>query len=135
LWRRATSASASTSHDRPQIVRDGVDVAEDGGDLLPAQGVSSGDERERRNDHFTLELKGTGGDLQRNRRIAHGDAVPHADEIADLLLELQHEWTVVGKPAAIEHVVDASEEFLAIADVGAADVEFFREGGGAAQEG
>ena len=63
-----------------------------------------------------------GGDLQRRRAAARGQAMLHADHGGDACLELLHEGAMIREPAGIQDPVDALEEALAVSRVGEADV-------------
>src|SRR5581483_2912829 len=71
----------------------------------------------------------TGGDLQGDRAVAHGDAMAHADELGDTLLELLRDGTVVRQPAALENLGSAAKEAMLVADVRATDVHRLVEHG------
>lgn len=111
------------------------DVAKDGRDLLPLERVRSGDEREGWDDDFARQAERADGDLQRDRRIAHCNAVPNLDEVGDTPLELLHVWAVVRQPSPVKQIVDAREQRLTAADVGPSDVKQLCEGGRAAEDG
>jgi hypothetical protein len=49
------------------------------------------------------------------------------NHVSDAPFELLDKGAVVGQPAAVEHVIDASEESLPIAEIGTPDVEFLGE--------
>jgi len=107
----------------------GIDVSEDGSDLLPLQRVRRGDEREGGNDDLTLEIQGARRDLERDSPVAHCHAVLHVQELRDALLELLRNGPIVRKPATIEDVAGALKETLVVADVRAPDVEGLGEHG------
>jgi hypothetical protein len=112
---------------RVDVVRPRVDVAEDGRDLLPLQGVRRRHERERRHDDLAGQPRRTDGDLERHRPVAHGDAVRDAQPGGDGRLELLHERPVVRQPAPVQGVADAAQQALTVADVGTAHVERLAE--------
>ena len=66
---------------------------------------------------------GADGEFERNGAVTNRDAMPNAQFRFDLPFELLHERAVVGKPASIQHLVDARQQALAIADIGPTDVE------------
>ncbi len=113
----------------------GIDVAEDGGDFLPLEGVGGGDEGEGGDDDFAFKFEGADGDFECDGSVAHGDAIFDADVIGNAFFEFADTFAGIGEPLAIEDVVDAGEEVGAIADVGAADVDRFGERLGTAEGG
>src|SRR5436190_13609874 len=64
-------------------------------------------------------------DLQRDRRVADGDDVLHAEPGGESLFELVDERTGIREPAAIEQIVEARHQSIAIADVRTSDVQLF----------
>ena len=106
-----------------EVVGGRVDVGEDRRDALPVQCVGGGDEGPRGHDHFAFQSQRTDRDFQCDGAVAHRDAVLDAEVRCDALLELLHHRPVVGQPLVVEYLVDALQEGLAVADVGAADVQ------------
>jgi len=107
------------------VVPGRIHIAENRGDLLPLKRMGCGDECVRRDDDLSMEIQSAGSDLQGDGRIAKGDAVLDAEKLRDASLEFLDEWAVIREPTSVEHLVDAAEKSLAIADVRAADVKFF----------
>ena len=112
-----------------------IDVAEDGGDFLPLQGVGRGDEGEGRHDDLACKLQRPDGDFQRHGCVAHGHAVLDADVLRDAHLEFRDKRPLVAEPAAIENAFDAPEQLRAVAEVRATDVQRLIEGLRPAEDG
>ena len=112
---------------RIQIVRRRVDVGEDRRDLLPLQRVRRRDERVRRNDDLALQIQRARSDFQRDRAVAHRDAMFDAKKRRDSLLELLGDRPIVRKPATIEDVGRALKKALVVADIRTADVKRLRK--------
>ncbi len=86
----------------------GVDVAEDGREIQPAQRLNRRSERKGRHDHFACQIQSVNSDFQRDRSIACRYAVPRPGQPGDLLFELPDEFSV-GEPPALQHSVDQFE--------------------------
>ena len=108
-------------------VGDGIDVAEDRGDLLPLQTVGGGDEGEGGDDDLAPHPQRAHGDFEGDGAVAHGDAVPGAGQLGDAPLELPHEGAVVAQPVPVEHFPQPPEEVFPVADIWLADVQGFLE--------
>src|ERR1019366_3346981 len=78
---------------------------------------------------------GADGDLQSDGPVAHGNAVPHAEKLGRLALELLDKRPVVREPPAVQHLIDAHQQAVAVADVGPADVNGWGEQGRSPQHG
>ena len=95
-----------------EVVGGGIDVGEDRRDTLPVERVRRGDEGPGGNDHLAFESQRADGDLQRDRAVAHRDAVLDAEVFGDALLELLHHGAVVGQPLVVQDLVDPLQECL-----------------------
>ena len=104
-----------------------VDVAKDRGDLLPLQSVCRRDKRKRRNDHLAGHIQRPDGQLQGHGSVTCGDTVPCPGHFGDFLFKFLDVVTTVGQPPAIEDVVDACQQTLAIADIGPSNIQFVVE--------
>src|SRR5690606_33255131 len=102
---------------------------------LPVQGMRCGDEGVGGNDDLVAHPGCPDRDLERDRAVAHGEAVPHAHALGDALLELPNDWTVVRQPTAVEDVTDTFQEALTAADVRASNVQRSLEGRGVQRHG
>ena len=81
------------------------------------------DEGERRDYDLAPHSRGANGDLQGDRAVAHRYAVADAEKIGHFGFEFLDKRPVVGKPPAVQHLVDPRQEALAVADLGPADVD------------
>ena len=106
-----------------------VDIAEYRRDLLPLERVRGGYESERGHDHFAVKPQRADGNFQRDRAVAHGDAMAYSEEFGNLLLELLDVGAVVRQPVAVQHIVDSREETVAIANIRPPDMQFFGKSG------
>lgn len=104
-------------------MRGGIDIGEDRPDLLPLESVSGRDKGKGRNDHFALEVEGASCNLQPYGAVGGRNGVPDAEKGSQALLEFAHKRPLVGKPPAIEHLLDAFQQAGTRADIGAANVE------------
>ncbi len=120
---------------RIEVVRPRVDIAKDRREPLPLQGVGRRNERERRHDDLARQPQRADGDLQGHGAVAQGDAVSHPGQLRQAALEFAYVRPAVGQPAGVQDVVDPRQEAVAVADIGPADVEPFREGGRAGEDG
>src|SRR5438105_5421857 len=109
-------------------MRRGVDVAEDGGNLLPLQGMGRGDEGEGRNDDLTFEPRGADHKLQRHGGVTGCDTVLHPRKLGNVLLELLYEAAAVREPAAVQHVADAGQEALMVPTVSPSNMDAIFKG-------
>src|ERR1700750_48125 len=78
-----------------EVVCHRVDVGEYRGDTLPIQRVCGRYEGVRRNDHFAFKPEGTYRYLQRDRAVAHSDAVLNPEALGDLGLEFLNQRPIV----------------------------------------
>ena len=78
--------------------------------------------------------QGADAELLGERPVADRDAVAHAELGRDALLELAHQRTVLVTQAACEHAV-RRREALAIAEIGATDVQWLLNAGRGAAAG
>ena len=92
---------------RVEVMGFGVDIAEDRRNFLPLKGMRRGDKSERRHDYFSGQPERTYCNFQRNRGIAHGNAVTRPSELDDAFLEIPDVGTVIRQPIAVKHVVNA----------------------------
>src|SRR5262245_25894013 len=114
---------------RIQIVGFGIEVAKDGGDLLPVQRVRRGDEGKRWNDYLARQAQRADGNLQGNGSVTHRNSVLYAGEICQPAFKLLDVRTGVCQPAAVENVVESLSQASTIADVRATYVELFGKSG------
>ncbi len=110
-----------------KVVGAGCDVAEDGSDLLPLQGVRSGDEGEGRDDDFAFKFGRANCDFKGDGGVADGDAMADAEGLLELLFELLDDRAEISEPTAIHDFVNAAEERFLGTDIRAAHVEGFAE--------
>ena len=91
---------------RPRVegVGGGVDVAEDRGDAMPLQRVCRGHKREGGDNDLTVQFQRADGEFQRDGPVRDCDTMADAEQCGHALLELFQHRTVVGQPAAVEHV-------------------------------
>ena len=104
-----------------------VDIGEYGGDFLPLQRVCGRNEGVGRHDDFAPELKSANSYFQGYGGIAHADAMPHISDFADSLFKFPDDRAIVGKPSSLKDLLDPFKQPARIANVRAADVEWFGE--------
>src|SRR5437773_961855 len=119
---------------RIKVARSRIDITKDRRDRLPLQGVGRADKRERGHKDLTGEIQGTDRDLQGQRSIAGSDAMSNTNKLSNALLELLYVRAIIGKPTAVEDVIDPLLKPLPISDIGRADVKGLLEGGAAAKD-
>lgn len=115
---------------RVEVVRHGVDVRKDGPDALPMKRMCRGDEGQRWNDHLAGEIQGADGQLQCLGAVGRHNAMGDLEVVCQALFQLLHERAVIGKPDTVEHLAGQTQKLLAVADVGAANVEGREKGWG-----
>jgi hypothetical protein len=74
-------------------------------------------------------------ELKPDGPIRYGETVADPVQLRDPLLELLDKTPSVGKPAAVERVLDAAEQRRAVADVRATDMQRFGERRRSAEDG
>ena len=98
------------------IVGGGVYVSKNGRDPLPVQCVRRRNERIGGDDNLAAQPQRPNGYFERNRAIAHRDAMLRFMVIRNALLELLHYRAVIGQPTPIKKIIDSLFEPLPIAD-------------------
>src|SRR5438270_1134075 len=94
---------------RVDVMRLRIDIAKHRSDLLPLQSVRSSDERERWDNDFTCYFQCARRNFERDRRVAHRDAMFYSDELSHALLEFLNERPCVCQPFTIQHFIEARE--------------------------
>jgi hypothetical protein len=92
-----------------QVVRQRIDIAKNGRNLLPLQGMDRGHEGEGGNNDFAPEIQRPNQYFESDGRIAHGDTMWNAEPFADALLEFPLERAAIREISSIDYFVDALE--------------------------
>jgi hypothetical protein len=100
---------------RVHHVGGGIDVAENGADTKPLQRVRRGHEGQRRQDDVTRQSQGPDEHLKPHGGVGDGNAMPDAGMIADPPFEFLNILTIVGEPAAVEHIFNTRQQRPAVA--------------------
>jgi hypothetical protein len=101
-----------------------TDIAKNRSNLLPLQGVRSRDKSERGNYHFPLQFERANGDLERNGRVAHRNAMLNTDNLGDSLFKLLNERTAVRQPMGVENSIHPFKQDCSSAYVRSSDMNF-----------
>lgn len=96
----------STSR-RIQVMRRRVHVAKDRRDALPFQGMGRRDKGHRGHDHLAAQIERLDGELQADGGVVHHYAMADAKLGRQSRFEFQQVRAVVGKPFAVEQIVDS----------------------------
>ena len=104
-------------------VRDPVDVAKDGSDLLPRECVRGGNECKSGDDDLARQSECPNRKFQRHRSIRDGNAVPNAKLAGDSTLKFCNKRSAVGQPMPVESAGDAIEDCLLVRQIRPADMQ------------
>ena len=120
---------------RIEIQRCSINISEYWRDFLPLKRVGGRNERVRRNDDFTAKTQGADSYFKRHGCVAHGHAVLHAGDSANLLLKFPDQGAVIREPPPLNQSFDPLKNLAPITDVRATDVKRFSESGFSAGNG
>ena len=114
-------------------VRMRIDITKNRSEAKPLYGMSGGNERKSRYDHFVAHFHCANGQLQPIGRVAHGFAVADAQKLSQALFKLLDAGARVGEPAAVHYLADSREQLLLVTNVWTPNVELLHEAHWAAQ--
>ena len=84
-------------------------------------------ECKRRDNDLAGEVECTNRNFERNRRVAHRDAIANAKHPRETLLKFPLKRAAVREVTPVEHRLDALKESLPVSNVGTTNVNCFRE--------